>query len=417
MRYDVVIIGGGLSALVCGIRLQRSGKSVLLVSSGQNAMHFSSGSFGFLGRLPDGSVPDSLIDAVQALPESHPYRKVGTDRLREYAGQTIGFFESAGILLHGDPLHNSLRLTASGATKPAWLAMEDVTLFASGEVPSGGKALVVTLKGFTDFNAPFVASAFSRMGYTCRLEEVEMEEIASLRKNPTEMRSVNIARALEGQHVLDRFISCLRGKLKDEDTVVLPQVFGLKDTSPLAAIRSRIPAHVHFIGTMIPSVPGIRTQMSLKSAFLSAGGTFLSGDTAVRAGFDGSGSVAAIYTSNLGKTPLEAGEFILASGGLWGKGLDAKYDAVIEPLFSLDVDYPGERKQWYDPDFFARQSFTGFGGVTDDAFRAVKGGKTVPNLRVIGAECGGANPLEEGSGAGIAIMSAFMAADSILGSI
>ena len=74
MRYDVVIIGGGLSALVCGTRLQRSGKSVLLVSSGQNAMHFSSGSFGFLGRLPDGSAPDDLIDSVINLPEVHPYR-------------------------------------------------------------------------------------------------------------------------------------------------------------------------------------------------------------------------------------------------------------------------------------------------------------------------------------------------------
>lgn len=417
MRYDVVVIGGGLSALVCGTRLQRSGKSVLLVSSGQNAMHFSSGSFGFLGRLPDGSAPDDLIDSVINLPEVHPYRKIGPERLRTYAGQTIGFFESAGILLHGDPTHNSYRMTASGICKPAWLAMEDVSLFAPGETPSGGKALVVTLKGFTDFNVPFISSAFTKMGYACRCVEVEMEEIARLRKNPTEMRSVNIARVLEGQQALDRFISGVRGKLKDEDTVVLPQVFGLKDTSPLAAIRSRLPAHVHFVGTMIPSVPGIRSQMCLKSAFQAAGGTFLPGDTAVRAGFDSTGRVSSVYTANLGNTPLEAGEFILASGGLWGKGLEASYDSVKEPLFSLDVDSPRERKEWYDSDFFRRQAFTGFGVVTDESFRALKGGKTVSNLRVIGAECGGANPLEEGSGAGIAIMSAFMAADSILGRI
>ena len=55
MKYDVVLIGGGLSSLVCGISLQRAGKRCLMVSGGQNALHFSSGAFGLLGFRPDGS--------------------------------------------------------------------------------------------------------------------------------------------------------------------------------------------------------------------------------------------------------------------------------------------------------------------------------------------------------------------------
>ena len=53
MKYDVVLIGGGLSSLVCGISLQRAGKRCLMVSGGQNALHFSSGAFGLLG----GEIP------------------------------------------------------------------------------------------------------------------------------------------------------------------------------------------------------------------------------------------------------------------------------------------------------------------------------------------------------------------------
>ena len=33
MRFDVVLIGGGLSSLVCGIKLQKAGRKCLMVLS------------------------------------------------------------------------------------------------------------------------------------------------------------------------------------------------------------------------------------------------------------------------------------------------------------------------------------------------------------------------------------------------
>ena len=68
MKYDVVLIGGGLSSLVCGISLQRAGKRCLMVSGGQNALHFSSGAFGLLGFRPDGSAVERPLEELDKLP-------------------------------------------------------------------------------------------------------------------------------------------------------------------------------------------------------------------------------------------------------------------------------------------------------------------------------------------------------------
>ncbi len=67
MIFDTVIIGGGSSGLACGIRLQEAGKKCVIISSGQSALHFSSGSFDLLNTLPDGTKVTSPIDALKEL--------------------------------------------------------------------------------------------------------------------------------------------------------------------------------------------------------------------------------------------------------------------------------------------------------------------------------------------------------------
>lgn len=433
MKFDVVLIGGGLSSLVCGIRLQKEGKKCLIVSAGQNALHFSSGAFGLLGKLPDGKAVVEPLPAIAELPENHPYAKLGAAKVSEYAAAVPEFFSGCGVGLHSaasvaEPVEapeprlvrqahqpvNGYRITALGTLKPAWLAMDEVTLLSSKDEKIGDKALIVNFSGFLDFNTRFIAEGLEKRGTECRIEAVKLDEIEHLRKNPAEMRSVNIARVMSCEENWKQFAHKVQELLKGEDVVVLPEVFGFENPAIMQWIKEMIPAKVVFVGTTPPSVPGIRTQRALKKAFETAGGTFLMGDEAVSSEFDGD-RVAGIRTANLGDIRVEADNFVLASGNLFGKGLVASPDKVSEPVFGLDVDYPQDRKDWYDENFFARQNYTGFGVKTDGKFHAVKGGDSVRNLYVIGSEVGGCNPLAEGSGAGVSIMTGFSVADSILG--
>ena len=374
MRFDTVIIGGGLAGLTAGISLQEAGQKVAIVSAGQNAMHFFSGNF----------------------------EEIGPARERVSA-----LFESAGIRTHAT---DGWMLMPMGSLREVALTLDDVAVFP--ETHFADKALIVNFSGFHDFYSSFIADALERNGTTCRIRFVRIPEMEHLRTSPSEMRSVHIARAMD-EH-WEKVVSDIRVLLKDEDLIILPQVFGLKDLSVLDRIRTAFPARVAFIGTMPPSVPGIRTQMLLKRRFEVLGGTFLMGDEVTSAALH-EGIVSSITTRNLDTARLFADHFILSAGGFFSKGLVSTPTQVSEPLFGLDIEYPGDRNAWYEADFFANQPYMDFGVKTDVSLRAMKDGEPVRNLYAIGSILGNTRKSDYGTAAGLAIRTAFAVADTIKG--
>ena len=372
MKFDTVIIGGGLAGLVSGISLQQAGHETAIVSTGQNALHFFSGSF------------ESLEEPSQRLSD---------------------LFAEAGIRLHYRP---GVRLMPLGTFRPAALSLEDVSLF---ETPSfARKVLIVSFTGYQDFFGSFLAEGLEKAGMSCRIHLLDLPEIERLQASPSEVRSVQIARTMD--RIWEKVVQEVRAALQDEDTVILPQVFGLKDTTVHGRIRQDVPARVVFAGTLPPSVPGIRTQALLKRRFERLGGTYLAGDEAVQAVVEDS-VVRSIATRNLDSHLLEASHFILATGGFFSKGLKSNLFRVYEPVFGLDVEYAEDRNDWYNPAFAGDQPYRLFGLKTDAQLHPLLGGEPVRNLYAVGSVLGGTRP-EFGSGAGLAVRSAFAAVDRIL---
>lgn len=410
MKFDTIIIGGGLAGLVCGLKLQKSGKKTAIVSAGQNAMHFSSGCFNLLSKLPDGTPVTDPIAAIESLPETHPYKKIGVQNVAKYAEGTKDFFASNGVVLNGNPSKNSFRLSPTGSLTTTWLGLEDIDLLESKEDTIGSKALIVNFVGYLDFNTSFIADGLEKKGIKCRIEGLKLSCMDVLRKNPSEMRAVNIARVMDAEwkKVTDEVCSLLR----DEDVVILPAVFGLKDPKVVSEIKKAIPVKVSFVATMPPSVPGIRSQRLLKESFEQAGGVFLPSDE-VKTVNSEDGKITGIVTSN--QIKMTADEFVLATGRFFSKGIEATPTRVFEPLIGADVVYSDNRTSWYQKDFFAPQEFMEFGVDTDNDFRVKKGGAALANFYAAGSIIGGFNPLHEGSGAGTAIMTALYVADKIIG--
>ena len=372
MNFDTVIIGGGMAGLVAGISLQKAGRRTAIISTGQNALHFFSGSF---------------------------------ESLQEAPGQMQDLFSEAGIRLHYRP---GVRPMPLGTFSEAFLSLEDVSLFADPKI--GRKVLIVNFIGYHDFFSSFLAEGLEKQGMECRIRFLNMPELERLKLSPSEMRSVQIARIMDRNW--EKVVQEIRVLLRDEDTVVLPQVFGLHDASIPDRIRQGVPAQVVFAGTLPPSVPGIRTQMLLRRRYEVLGGVYLMGDEVVSAHIH-EGVVHSVVTRNLGAHYVEGSHFILATGSYFSKGLKSNPFQVYEPIFGLDVEFAEDRNTWYNSSFAADQPYMQYGVRTDALLHALCGGEALKNLWVAGSILGGTHP-ELGSAAGLAVRSALAVAEGIL---
>jgi glycerol-3-phosphate dehydrogenase subunit B len=372
MKFDTVIIGGGLAGMVAGITLEKAGKKTVIISTGQNALHFFSGSF---------------------------------ESLQEPEQRIVDLFSEAGVRLHYSP---GVRLMPLGTFRESALALEDIDIFPSAQFAR--KVLIVNFLGYHDFFSSFLADGLEKQGMSCRVRFLNLPEMEKLEQSPSEMRSVQIARTMD--RVWEKVVQEVRVLLKDEDTVVLPQVFGLQDMSVPGRIRQGIPARVVFAGTLPPSVPGLRTQILLKQRYQLLGGTYFMGDEVVRAHMH-DGVVHSVATKNLDNHYIEGDHFILATGGYFSKGLVSNPFQVFEPVFGLDVEYNEDRNAWYNPAFKEDQPYMHFGVKADENLHALKDGQPVENLYVAGSVLGSNRP-EFGTAAGKAVRTALKAADEIL---
>ena len=412
MKFDTIIIGGGLAGLTCGIRLQQQGQRCAIISAGQSALHFSSGSFDLLSHDAQGKDVINPLDAVSQLNEEHPYHKIG-DALESYAEMAREQLSAAGVEVQGGAARNHYRYTPMGTLQPTWLTFAELATAKSLDGTPKGKILIANFAGFLDFNTNFIFNSLQKGGAQCDLTAIEIEGIERLRVSPTEMRAANIAKALEFEDTFEALVAKLNSVSRGYDWVVLPAVFGFKQTTLIKRLEKEVNVKLMILPTMPPSVPGVRTQMALRREFERLGGVYMLGDTILKADVENQ-RVKRLFSVNHVEIPLTAQNFVLATGHFFSGGVRATISEIHEPIFGCDVDYLEGRDQWYDQDVFKKHNFSSFGVATDSQFRVKKQGVAFENLYAVGSVLSGANSLAEGSGAGVSMLTALYVADQVM---
>lgn len=410
MKFNTVIMGGGLSGLTCGIALAKAGQKVAIVATGQSSLHFASGSFDLLGYDNAGNPVATPLEAINTLPQAHPYKKVGD--IETLTTQAQELLAGAGIKTTGKASANHNRLTPFGAIKPTWLTSEDyITL--DGEKLPYKKVALMNIIGYLDFPTKFIADGLRKLGTEVDVKPITLPELNEARKSPTEMRATNIAKVLADDLIVTRLAAEISSKVGDTEAILLPAVLGIKDEKLAKQLKKQVSKPIHFVATIPPSVPGTRMQAQLRKHFEALGGTYLNGDKAVAGNIE-AGTLKSIVTEKLEGSKLEADNFVLATGSFMGRGIVSDYEKVYEPIMGLDVDYIADRTQWTRDNVFDAQPYMEFGVKTDATLHVMKDGAVINNTFAVGQVLSGNNKIKLASGEGVDLLTALAVANTIL---
>ncbi|QIA77188.1 glycerol-3-phosphate dehydrogenase subunit GlpB [Rodentibacter caecimuris] len=425
MNFDVVIIGGGLAGLTCGIALQQNGKQCVIINNGQAAMDFASGSFDLLSRMPSGSEVENLQENLTALCStlpSHPYSLLGTEKVMSKAREFEALAQSLNLDLIGFGEKNHRRVTGLGSLRGTWLSPNSVPTVEGHEPFPHKRIAVLGIEGYHDFQPQLLSAnlVLNPQFAHCEVSSgfLNIPQLDELRENSREFRSVNIAQLLEHKLAFDDLVTEIVESAQGADAVFLPACFGLENQEFMTVLRKATKLALFELPTLPPSLLGMRQRIQLRRKFESLGGLMMNGDSAVKAHFDGN-RVRCVMTRLHNDEEMIADNFVLASGSFFSKGLVAEFDKIFEPVFYSDITgvkgfEANDRFSWTDRRFANPQPYQSAGVVINEHCQVQKSGQFLTNLYAVGNVIGGFNALALGCGSGVAVVTALAVAEEIL---
>lgn len=431
MKFDVIIIGGGLAGLTCGIALQQQGKHCAIVNNGQAAMDFSSGSLDLLSQLPEGS--EMAHSAVKNFAEiyphfakqvpHHPYSLLGKAQVLAKAERFEQLAQALNLDLIGSHKENHFRVTPLGGLRRTWLSANSVpTLELEQNAFPHQKIAVLGIEGYHDFQPQLLAANLKQNPQFAHCEVsigyLHIPQLDQLRNNAREFRSVNISQVLEHKLAFGELVREIQQAAGNASAVFLPACFGMSDNHFFNSLKQATGLNLFELPTLPPSLLGMRQRKALRDHFEKLGGVMLNGDKALRADIEDH-QVKALYTQLHQDDALIAEHFVLASGHYFSSGIVAEFERIIEPIFDLDIigngDFDnGNRLSWTKDRFSAPQPYQSAGVKINEKCQVQKCGQILTNLYAIGSVIGGYNNLELGCSSGVAVVTALTVAEQIL---
>jgi len=424
MNFDCIIIGGGLAGLTCGLKCLGEGLTCAIISSGMSALHFSSGSIDLLGYQSDQSVVYSPLEVFERFVEhrpEHPYHKVDPDLVYEALAFIQAEAAQGGLSLYAQGRDNHFHLTTLGALRPTYLSPKSVF---NQELTSRSKRQrkigLLNIKGFRDFYPELAAANLARhplfQDWTFVTGAIDLVDLNPMRGNPHEFRSIDIARLFDAEEIRREIADQIKKIAAGADFVYLPAFIGLhRSNQVLQDLQDLTGLTIYEIPTLPPSIPGMRLDEALKSRFFAGGGVFIAGDRVI-GGEIANGLLDHVHTQNYGDMRLTARHFVLASGSFFSGGLISEFETMREPIFGLPLDFSPKRTAWSSPAFFQPDGhpFLTYGVKTNRRLNPWdRSGRIVDNLYCAGAVLAGYNPIQEGSGGGVAVSTGYLAAAQI----
>ncbi len=386
MKYDIAVIGSGMSGLMASTYLSQQGLSTAVISRGDPICSVSSGCIDIAGTGTD------TMEAIQRFPPEHPYHKVGlkgvTDSIRYFKDLMSGH----GFEYKGDIGKNRTILTPIGKKRITSLVPFPMEY---ADIAGSDSFHIITFKDIKDFFPGFLTGNFPETG-------VSVFDAGT-------RTTMGIAAKMDNEDFLTSFIAWIKEQDIKKNKIAIPAILGITKTGKIVKRMEKETGKIFFeIPTLPPSIPGLRLYRNLKEIAVSKGADFYG--SAEIAGFKKEGNrILGLTIKKPGRPDIvDAEAFILATGSFVSGGLFSDRNNFIETVFNISVHSP-EAGGLFNSDFFKPgHPIEKSGILVDGKFKPSE--SEYENLFIAGSILAYSETMKYGCGHGMAIATGIAAA-------
>ena len=413
-KTDVIVIGSGFAGLIAAAASVQRGKKVKILTNGSGSFPLNSGLIDIMGYPDSRRACSSPKAGVDILPDTHPYKKIGSEAIGAAMDFFIKLTQEEGYPYQGSLAAQQWVPTALGTMKPSGLVPKSM----QGQCCFNEKEIVVAgFKELKDYYPEVIIENLKTVlgtekNYTSCVLETELG-------GGRDLTTVDIARWLETEAGFADFCRQIRSDLPKGSVVILPPVFG---TKPSCDIFERLQRELscRFVEStgLPPSPTGLRLQKMLH-AYLRRHQVEIIENVKVMGSVTEGRRCTGVFVRNAAREQLhEANDFILATGGFYGGGLQMQvFGEVKETIFSVPIKFAATEETWANEELISGspQLFAKIGIDTDARLRPIgaDGKCHLENVFTAGRNLSGYDFCYEQSGNGVALVSAYQAAMSI----
>lgn len=405
--WDGIIVGGGLAGLLAGIRASERGKRILIISEGVGSLTYSSG-------VMDLGDVEWLLGR-----KKHPYTILGETVVR--AG--MDYFQTLFPDYQGKWGETQQVLTPLGSPRRAGLVPRGLNAEA---LQDARQIMLIAPEGMKDFFPEVIKTNLERVYpqggvevHPIRIDAFESWHV--LGKSVTGMDYAKYWRSVPGIGALKRVLNRLAQEMDSErqgstgrgkSVVVFPGLTSVFSNS-LKDVLAEAPFPVVEMTVFPPSASGHILYDALKQKFRSLGGELLVGTGVKQVELQGKLCHKVIVKGKGRDTAFSTRSLVLATGGIFGGGIEVTPKAAQEMVFGLPLFVPTE---WTHSEFLGEQPYARMGIEVDRELRPIDSQSKkaiLENVRVIGRMLAHWDPWSENCGGGVSLASGWLAGEKM----
>ena len=311
-----IVIGCGLSGLMAAYISKKRGDDVTLLAGGAGTLSQNSGCIDVLGYTRDKIPVTSPREAIEQLPENHPYRKIGVKNIKAAVDEFLALVSSYGLPYHGSLDEMISVPTAIGSMKPTSYApnsMDGAALF------NAKKIIIVDIERLKDFYGDILRD--NLLKHLPEGVETENIRVDLSIEGGRDVSTVDAARRVDSKEGFDKLVEELRPYAEDGVVFLLPQILGVHGENVHKSLIDTLKTPVVEATCLPPSTNGMRLVKIFNRAFSDMGINYVHNSRVIRGVTDRDRVEAVVTRAMARNVKYEGDKFILATGGFLGGGI------------------------------------------------------------------------------------------------